>query len=326
MYYLYRLKFKSPVLFGSERPGIGKEKTSFVCHADTFFSAICNEWLYLMGKESFESFYHECNKSMIKFSDLFPYNEDHLYLPKPLLRSQFKHIDPTGSKKDFKKLQFIPLKEWESYVNYLNGKKDFNPKLVNQDFAKEINTTKVNISRYSDTENDLYPLRYYIFNQQAGLYFITCFKNTELKAEFDIVLKSLSYSGIGGKRSSGFGKFEILTNESSTFKENKALLVSMLENTSSAVSMCLSLTYPTEKDLQTIITKPDKASYKIILRNGFIYSNEYQGNPQKKIPIRMFNSGSCFTKPLEGKIVNVSTISHAVYSYGKAMMIGVNYE
>lgn len=67
------------------------------------------------------------------------------------------------------------------------------------------------------------PLPYYVgsyvFSEHSGLYFIL---GVEHEEEFTLIkdlLLSLGYSGIGGKRSSGYGKFELADDELELFDD-----------------------------------------------------------------------------------------------------------
>ena len=40
-YKLYKLKFDTPVHFGSDKLAVSLEESDFICHSDTLFSALC---------------------------------------------------------------------------------------------------------------------------------------------------------------------------------------------------------------------------------------------------------------------------------------------
>jgi len=131
-YYLYKLKFLTPVHFGSDKPGIGIEKVSPTCHADTLFSSLCLEALSLFGEEYIKKLVSMAEKEEFLISDLFPYyNKTELCLPKPALiterdgqlldNARFPESNSTQKKK-MKKLFFIPIQKWEEYLDYIRGK------------------------------------------------------------------------------------------------------------------------------------------------------------------------------------------------------------
>ena len=51
-YKLYKLTFNTPVHFGSDIVGSSLEESDFICHSDTFFSALCLEYIKLNGAET----------------------------------------------------------------------------------------------------------------------------------------------------------------------------------------------------------------------------------------------------------------------------------
>jgi len=127
-YYLYKLKFNSPVHFGADKAGIGLENISLTCHADTLFSAICHEVLLLNGESEIKYWHDLAYTNKFLISDLFPYLDDEIFLPKPVLQVQRtannKENEEENSsiiKKKLKKLKFIPISKWDEYLNYLKN-------------------------------------------------------------------------------------------------------------------------------------------------------------------------------------------------------------
>ncbi len=316
-YFLYKLKFPYGVHFGADKAGIYLEKISVNCHCDTLYSAICHEILKLYGEEALKSFYEETKSGKFLLSDLLPYKQDNLLIPKPILyieRNVEKQVSDSVKKKKMKKLQFIPVMKINEF---------FNGEAEEIEFAKNVVYEKNAISKDSDSENNkLYSVAITRFDEDCGLYFIV--KMQEDKKEwFDGIINSLALSGIGGKRTSGYGQFEVEDDCQLEINSNiseEAKIAQLLEQKGDYY-LTLSAFYPQKEE----ILKLKSGYYSLIQRQGFVQSATYSDNLLKKIPITMINAGSCFEERFDGDITDVSKQgNHPVYRYGKPIMIGIN--
>ena len=318
-YKLYKLTFNTPVHFGSDIVGSSLEESDFICHSDTFFSALCLEYVKLNGAETIDDFIDFFNNGKLLISSLLPYKNNDLYIPKPSIviersdtKDENKEENSSSDRKKMKKLNYIKVSDIDIYLNYIKGIGDFNFDYEYNNFAKYSLNQKVGLR---DEENRLYSLGTYSFYKNNGLYFALSFSDNEKLREFEKVLKSLSYSGIGGKRTQGLGNFEYNESDFSAF-ENKLFK-------DSKYKMLLSLLSPTENEMESIDF--NNSFYSLIKRNGFIYSNNYSGNLSKRKSLSMFKEGSCFTDNINGNIKDVSQNgNHKVYRYGKAFYIGID--
>lgn len=318
-YKLYKLTFNTPVHFGSDIVGSSLEESDFICHSDTFFSALCLEYIKLNGAETIDDFIDFFNNGKLLISSLLPYKNNDLYIPKPSIviersdtKNENKEENSSSDRKKMKKLNYIKVSDIDIYLNYIKGIGDFNFDYDYNNFAKYSLNQKVGLR---DEENRLYSLGTYSFYKNNGLYFALSFSDNETLKEFEKVLKSLSYSGIGGKRTHGLGNFEYNESDFSVF-ENKLFK-------DSKYKMLLSLFSPTENEMENIDF--NNSFYSLIKRNGFIYSNNYSGNLSKRKSLSMFKEGSCFTDNINGNIKDVSQNgNHKVYRYGKAFYIGID--
>lgn len=315
-YYLYKLKFPYGVHFGAEKSGIWLEKISSNCHCDTLYSAICHEILKLHGENVLENFYNETVKGNFLFSDLLPYKKDELLIPKPILfieKSEETKVNDSVKKKKMKKLQFIPVSKIKDF---------FNGTLDDIKFSENTLYEKCAPSRIGADENGLYSVAVTKFLDDSGLYFIVKMQEDK-KKWFDNVIKSLGLSGIGGKRTSGYGQFEILDDfelDKNSSIQDESMFTNLLNN-DSKYYLTLSAFYPKEEEIQ----KLKNGYYSLIQRQGFVQSSTYSENLLKKIPITMVNAGSCFKDKFEGTVVDVSKDgNHPVYRYGKPIMIGID--
>ncbi|WP_240624917.1 type III-A CRISPR-associated RAMP protein Csm4 [Staphylococcus debuckii] len=194
---IYKLHFTTPVHFGEKRLSDSQP----VIAADTLFSALFIETLNLGLDTDFLL-------NDLKISDTFPFFKDNYYFPKPLMKIESQHKDETNYKV-FKKLKFLPVNQFNSYIA---GEIDSTEaERITSDFQlgeKEL-LTKVSLQNNEKEGGDAEPYSVGLFryHPDAGLYFIAKGSENALNS-LNEVIDALQYSGIGGKRSAGYGQFE----------------------------------------------------------------------------------------------------------------------
>ncbi len=301
-YKLYKLDFKAPVHFGT---GVLNESAISFC-ADTFFSALYIEALKLGIADEL---YAAVDTGQLLISDAFPYMDKQYFLPKPMLYIEPKDQGNSKVKKQYKKLKYIPVEE---VSNFLSG--DLNPENCSlENLGKEYSQVMAAVRR---EEEDALPYRVgnYLFNDKCGLYIIAAFADEDVMYMLDDLFDSLSYTGIGGKRGSGKGRFELKQGNMD------ASLESMLGKESDKY-MLISSALPTESELEKAL---EGASYLIQKRSGFVYSESYAEEEMKKRDMYTMQAGSCFNEKFVGDIYDVNEGgSHPVYRYAKGMFLGV---
>ncbi|MDO4921635.1 MAG: type III-A CRISPR-associated RAMP protein Csm4 [Phascolarctobacterium sp.] len=330
-YYLVPLKFLTPVHFGDAANGGGLEKSSFACAADTFFSALCNE-AAAQSRAAVEELIDGFNSGRLQISSLLPYyktqDEDmYFYLPKPLLPLE-RNIAEAKSFAEMKQAATkLKKAKKSSYVRASQIKKFLAPEpfLENtQEFAVPVLSAKVN-TRNAE------PLPYYVasyrFVDNAGLYLIC---GTESDADYEklkALIASLGLSGIGGKRSGGYGKFVIRDDEDDIelapgfgCYEDDAALAEMLFAEKSRWQMCIAPVFPKQEQIADI----KAGAYKLIKKSGFVYSLAVT-NGVKRTSAYMLAEGSCFQSRLRGSLLRqaVPGLEHAVYRNGLGMFVGL---
>lgn len=303
-YTIYKMRFLSGVHFGKSRLDNG----DITCMADTLFSAMCIEALKMGGEEKLEELVELFRTGNALISDTFPYSGDTYYLPKPCVRVERNDTD-RNAKKQFKKMTYIPLEQLDTYV-----KGNTEPERINEEL-KTLSTrelrTRVSIEGMDSAPYNVEVVKY---GENNGIYIILGYEEDNIKDKIEDILISLSYTGIGGKTSSGLGKFELVNRK---VPEN---LTRMLE-ANADVYMTLSVSLPTDDELESVIAD---GRYVIIKRSGFVNSATYSDNYSRKKDIYMMKAGSCFKKRYSGDIYDVSAGGrHAVYRYGKPLMMGV---
>lgn len=332
-YYLFTLKFLTPVHFGDTGNGGNLERVSMTCSADTFFSALCSE-AALVSKNCVETLVEKFANGKVCLSSLFPFyqaedEELELYLPKPLYRmnaevadvKSFNDMKLAATKlKKLKKTTYVRASELVNLLDAVKNNEEY-------DYELPVFATKMNSERVNKRMDE--PLPYfvgsYVFAKNAGLYFVLGLENEDDMEEMQELITQLGLSGIGGKRSSGYGKFELgedyieLDAEFGIYDDDIAL-ANMLENESAKLQMSIAPVKPNAEDANVV----KEGFYKLLRRSGFVASNNMEDN-MKRDSVYMLAEGSCFNKRIDGNLVGftVPGVNHKVYRNGLGMYVGV---
>lgn len=309
---IVRMSFRGPVHFGQGRLSDG----GYTCDAGTLFSAL---YIEALREGSQDELLEAVRCGELAISDAFPYMGETLYLPKPMVGSEVfdrrnQEQEALGrrdsrERKANKKLSFVPA---ERYRDYLKGEFDPVTELARFNFGKSSLQTKVNLTREDGDDARPYFVGGFTYSPGSGIYFI-------VQGNYDLagLMEQLSYAGIGGKRTSGYGRFEFRIEDSSS--------QSVADPDSKRVGdyVLLSTAAPRSDELDDMLL--EGARYKLVRRGGFIQSTTHSPTPQKKRDMYLFAAGSTFTRRFEGDVfdVNETTDGHPVYRYAKALWMGV---
>lgn len=304
-YRLYQLDFYNGVRFGKGN----LDSTDMTFHADTFFSAIFQEALKL-GKET--AFLEQIRSSEIVFSDAFPYCGNQYFIPKPLaviVRKEEKKKGDSSEKKRLKNMKYIAV---ECVEDYMRGAFPKEHMADLENLGEYI--MKVSVGIFGNEEPQPYRVSAFYFNEGNGLYLIAGFEKEENRELFEELLDSLSYTGLGGKRSSGLGRFEYLCKKvPQDFREK-------LEAETDK-NILLSAALPEESELENVL---EDASYMLLKRGGFVDSQNYAGQQMRKKERYVFAPGSCFKNRFKGTLVEEKNGGkHPVFRYEAALFMGV---
>lgn len=331
-YYIFTLKFLTPVHFGDSAGGGSLERVLLNCSADTLFSALCNEMAD--NQEILNDFVAKTASGKIMFSSLMPFyriddKDLQLYLPKPLLNGEviakteqsFTEIKQLATKlKKKKKEAYIRASQIKRLLKTGQNDYDGTPK-----FAVPYVAARVGMRGEKSLP---YYVGSYLFSKQTGLYLIC---GTEDETDIDFVenaLISLGLSGIGGKRSSGYGKFELEDDKweidaENGFYEDDIALGAMLVKENAAWQMCIAPVCPVRGQAENI----KQGNYKLLKRSGFVPAFGLDNNV-KRNSIFMLAEGSCFAKRVQGRMVelDVDGLNHKIYRNGVGMFVGLDDE
>ncbi len=306
-YKMYKMKFQSPIHLGKQ----SLEDGEYAFCADTLFSALCQEAV-CMGESALQEFYLYVKKGELLLSDAFPFMEDTYYLPKPI-----KQIETEGKqgdsklKKAYKKLRYIPM---EAITDYLHGCFDVSKGQGLEELGKF--EMKVLASIRGEEKTLPYRVGTYYYKEGNGLYFIIGYRDDQTVNLFEQLLKCLSFSGIGGKRASGMGRFNYFS------EEIPIDFLRRLENNGKEY-MSLSVSLPRDEELDEVL---QDAEYLLCKRSGFVASENYAEQQMRKRDLYVLKTGSCFKTKYEGDVYDVSgkVGSHPVYRYAKPIFMEVD--
>jgi CRISPR-associated protein Csm4 len=333
-YCLYKLRFKTALHIGEDSGGSHLASSEITIHADTLYSALCIEALKTGGQTQLKALYNIAKNDDLRLSDLFPFIGEEYYLPKPVISIDSQNQnDGVKDRKEFKKLAYIPATGFLDYISYLKGKGEFDVekvKCINQDLSGMGSSEVRNCAAISGREETLpYYVGTYSFRSdkkkpECGLYLIVGFKDEDAQKLVERLLNSLSYSGIGGKRTSGLGKFELddVIFLDDAYCQSQKILNQLLCGQNTNIKMALSVCLPQDNELDEAA---ENSSYLLVRRGGFVQSTSYAQDPLKKQVIYAFGAGSCFKKPFHGDVYDVSCNgSHSVYRYLKPLFGGLD--
>ncbi len=289
----YKLDFQT-VHFGNGN--LNESIGSF--NASRLYSSLFLESLKLNVDKEFLNLSKSANFFL---SDSFPLKDGEFYLPKPIgypkipLNSESTRETRRKAKRS-KKLRYIKYTDMEDYVegncdvDKLDGTDSF--------FSKSTVVTKKGIDPYEVG----------ITNFKTSLYILTIKRKL-----LDMLMNSLQYSGIGGKRSSGYGRFTVEKLDiPDEFSKNI-----VVNDSEYGVYMTLSTSIPNNDELDSVLPT---AEYLLEKSSGFAYSSTSR-NLLRKQDLYKFAVGTTLTKTYNGNIFDVRPdgFSHPVWNYAKGL-------
>ena len=303
-YKIFKLSFLNGVHFGEGT----LDDTAYTFMADTMFSALCLESLK-SGKEQLEELVSKTKSGDLSFSDAFPYIKGTYYIPKPNIRIESNNEGDSVLKKKYKNTQYIDSSLISRFVagDYPEEKLG---KLSNLGIKEK--RTLVSIRGQEKTEP--YRIGVYRYRENAGLYIIVGYSSDDVLNFVADIMDSLAESGIGGKRSSGMGRFTYQIVDMPGYFSGR------IDKTTGR-NMLLSAALPREEEIEETMIN---SNYTLIKRSGFVFSENYSDELRKKDDLFVFKAGSCFEKIFQGDIYDVSRGgNHPVYRYARPMFMRV---
>lgn len=299
-YYGVKMYFVSPVHIGKH--GIGMEGSDIIIHSDTLYSIIFQMRVKMYGI---------AEHLPIKITSAFPFVRDVYYLPKPGLKPPGFHKEEIRAEyaKTVKSTSFVSLDIFDKWIKEeeIDYKKLVEiGDLLSSNIKVDVRP-RTAIDRLS-SDTVLYFGGETIFRKgEAGLYFAIDCQKDEWKMLREI-FSLLQEEGIGGEKSSGYGRFK------TEFIEDFEL-PTVNDGTK---YITLSLYYPINKEEITNAA----LSYQLVQRSGWSLR---EGKHVLQKRVLMFSEGSVFGREVVGEIADVSPDEegHPIYKYGKAFLVKV---
>ncbi len=322
-YYIYKLQFPNGIHIGNSMAKL--EQSDLSMPSDKFFSAIYNEYMKIYNDDEL---YKLLQDDGVRVSDLLPFKADKLYIKKPYvsIERKQKNNKKEVDRKKVKALNYIPIEQIKSYFSFLKTGNNF-PEVDTELGERQL--LNKNMIKDTDENNEIYTIEIFKFYKEAGLYFIVDLPK-EWKEKFDNLIDSLGYTGIGGKKSIGFGIFNVIGSvELQAYKDKKEsksykFMMDYLFNENSNY-ISISSYAPTKEEITAI--KNGNSYYQLSRKSGFINSPMYSSEPQKRKQLFMFDSGSTFDFKPKGRLVDLKLYGdHSIFRLGRPIVLGVNYD
>lgn len=289
-YKIYKMTFKA-AHFGKGE--LFTSEDTFT--ADRLFSALVLE---AISHNCLDDFMTIASQDDFLLTDAFPYI-DVPYLPKPIGYPERDSDNYDGDvialrkeAKRQKKLQFIAYHDLDAYMK---GAIFDNPEM----------TTHSSITKNQpDLDGGLYQVGVSYFKEGVSLYVVA----TESTLLNQLML-GLQYSGLGGKRSSGYGSFELdILPLPKEFAER-------FSGGQNDVLLLLTSSLPVDEELEKTLTH---AKYLLYKSSGFAFTRSSDSNLRKQ-DFYKFKSGTTTKGCFKGSIRNLAPkgIPHPVWHFAK---------
>jgi len=294
-YKIYKMNFKN-AHFGDGQLDVSVDTFS----ASRMFSALYLEAMK-MNKE--KEFFDLASSEEFVLSDAFPYFHSP-FLPKPI---GYPTVDKINAEYSNVKEQLQEIKKGKN-LKYLDIEiiEDF---LEGEIFENESMTKHDYVTKKGE---DPYFVGVTYFKEDASLYVISI--DNSLIAD---LMRSLSYTGIGGKISSGYGGFELEVIDADAFEDK------LTTNLGDKV-MLLTSAFPIDSEVEKAL---EDSKYLLNKDSGFIFSKSSSSNYRKN-DFYKFVSGSTFNTTWQGSIKDVAPkgFEHPVYNYAKPLFFKLEVE
>lgn len=318
-YFLFKLSFHTPCHFGSSDSALSLYTSEDHFCADTLFSALCHTARALHGSSGVETLIEKAQKGQLLLSDAVPWCGERYYLPRPFLAARTDAHTAGAERKAMKNLAYIAVEDMADYLACMRGETLFDAGRKKQCFGVSMDSTRAAVFEAQDTIP--YHVGAFRFAEDCGLYVLAGLERDDA-AWLHTLMRALGLSGIGGKVSSGYGKFTvddvICLNES--IDEQTAWLSRALCQEAPAY-LLLTTALPNEAELEDTMAN---ASYMLTRRGGFVSSDSFAPPGQKKREQFFLAAGSVLRQRFGGELYLVAKQDHPVYRFSKPLLLGVS--
>lgn len=318
-YYLIKLHFNAPVHFGSSLSASSLVDGEMVFRADRLFSALCHTLAH--GDPSPQKLCALAKEGKLALSDAFPWKGDEFYLPRPCLESTVQRDTDAADRKVMKKLAYLPLSAYQSFLRSLSGGAALDPHSLTAHFGETY--TVIHAAIQDGVDAVPYSVEQFRFDDNCGLYFLLKAEDDATFQSIHAAMRSLGISGIGGKVSSGCGSFTValacpVGELPSPAAEHFAAL---LDDSDASCWISLTTCLPRDDELDEAL---DGALFQLVRRSGFAQAVSL-ATPNKKREQFFLRAGATFRHRFMGDVYDVAPdgCPHPVYRYGIPLFLGV---
>ncbi|HIV87735.1 MAG TPA: type III-A CRISPR-associated RAMP protein Csm4 [Candidatus Pygmaiobacter gallistercoris] len=317
---LFKLRFSTAVHFGESDTALSLASSRETFCADTLFSALCHTALSMQGPDGLAQLCSWVKRGGLRLSDGMIFCGDTLCLPKPMARAQSAAELPAADRKAMKRLQWIPVFAFDGFAQSLAGGALFEPRRYAMQPGSMVEFSHV---RLEEGENpDLYSVGTFVFAEDCGLYLIARCGDPQQAGVLRMLLDALGVSGIGGKVSSGYGRFSVIEQiDLDTAQDPQAVWLARALRADTGRYLLLTASLPRDEELDAVL---DGANFALIRRGGFVGSDHYADSARKKKTQYFLAAGSLLPRRFEGDLYEVGPGgAHPVYRYGRPILLGV---
>lgn len=341
------LKEKAGLQFHFGRHGLQMEETSLYFTSDSLFSAIVTRIAFLYGEEKVEAFvkpFADHNPPFL-LTSAFPRAGKVLFFPPPKYRVPGGKEPSAGiSLKELKKVAFVSFGVfkkliggeslstlWDRLKKYHDNKVLMLAEEVEK-LPKDLRTDnvrfwaveqrpQVTIDRVSQAST-LFHVGRVVYNKDCGMWFGVRWRDEEwaYRGMLETIFKELGDAGIGGERSSGYGKCAFAKKDLQDLPDPKP----------NEPWVTLSRYLPKDNE-ETVALGAASASYEIATIGGWVTSP--QNMAQRRRSVNLILEGSVIATngdKIPGHIVDVQPdydgtqpLSHPVWRYGYAFPVAL---
>lgn len=320
-YCLYKLQFDSPVHFGPSDTALSLYSSEGHFCADTLFSALCHCALSLGGPAQAETLCQWAREGALLLSDGLLWQGEQFYLPKPCWNGTFTSEVSTRQRKALKALKWVPVSQFTTFTDSLRSGEPYNA-LQQSEPGQHIEVERAKVGRQQE-DTEPYYVGAYVFHEDAGLYVLVGCGTDEQQSTLAKLLAGLGWTGIGGKVSSGYGKFHIAQTLplSATSTGDAGWLYERLTDETASHQLLLTTSLPQEDEMDAAL---ENACCQVVRRGGFVQPGIDSDGARKKRTQYFLAAGAVLERRFSGDLFPVGGSEAApVYRYGKPVFLGV---
>ncbi len=320
-YCLYKLQFDSPVHFGPSDTALSLYSSEEHFCADTLFSALCHSALSLGGTSLTETLCQWAQEGTLLLSDGLLWQGEQLYLPKPCWNGRFSVEVSTQQRKALKAMSWVPVSQFEAFTASLRGGEPYNA-LHQSEPGRHIEVERARVGRQQE-DTEPYFVGAFVFHENTGLYILVGCETEGQQATVAKLLNALGWTGIGGKVSSGYGKFHVVEAIalSADCTGDARWLYERLNDEDAAHQLLLTTSLPREDEMDAVM---ERACCQVVRRGGFVQPGIDSDGARKKRTQYFLTAGAVLERRFSGDLFDVSGNGTVpVYRYGKPVFLGV---